>query len=123
MVAEERRDFAAAEEAYRTALEIKQTFDDQHSAASTWHQLGMVAQERRDLAAAEEAYRTALDIFVAANDEHSAATVIGSCARLGQADPDRAEGLTAMVAGQTEMDAEDVRNLFFKAVSNAEEQA
>ncbi len=122
IVAQERRDFAAAEEAYRKALEIFQTFDDPHSAALTWHQLGMVAEERRDFAAAEEAYRTALEIFVAANNEHSVAIVIRSCARLGRDDPDRTEELVSMVAGRTEMDTDQVRDLFAKTPNDTEDQ-
>jgi tetratricopeptide (TPR) repeat protein len=49
-------------------------FDDRHSAASTYHQLGMVAQEQRRFAEAEDAYRKALEIKVAFNDRHSAAS-------------------------------------------------
>jgi hypothetical protein len=55
MVAEERRCFAEAEEAYKKALEIYVAFDDRHSAASTDHNLGMVAQAQRRFAAAEDA--------------------------------------------------------------------
>ena len=49
-------------------------FDDRHSAASTYHQLGMVAQEQRRFEQAEDYYRQALDIFLEFDDRHSAAT-------------------------------------------------
>jgi tetratricopeptide (TPR) repeat protein len=43
MVAQEQRRFEEAAGGYRKALEIKLAFDDRHSAASTYHQLGIVA--------------------------------------------------------------------------------
>jgi hypothetical protein len=40
MVAQEQRRFTEAEDNYRRALEIKLEFNDRHSTASTYHQLG-----------------------------------------------------------------------------------
>ncbi|MEL7398628.1 MAG: tetratricopeptide repeat protein, partial [Pseudomonadota bacterium] len=120
-VAEERRDFDAAEAAYNTALEIKLWLGDEYEAAGTYHQLGIVAQERRDFDAAEAAYNTALEIFVRIGDEHSAVVVIAGIARLAAADPDRRDSLTSFVAKHTEMAAEDVAELFAKAQPNDED--
>ena len=41
MIAEERRDFAAAEQWYRKSLAIEEKHGNEHDAASTYHQLGM----------------------------------------------------------------------------------
>ena len=62
MIAEERRDFAAAEQWYRKSLAIKEKQGNEHGAASTYHQLGVIAEERRDFAAAEQWYRRSLAI-------------------------------------------------------------
>ncbi|HYH67615.1 MAG TPA: CHAT domain-containing protein [Urbifossiella sp.] len=73
MVAQERRDLAAAEGWYRKSLEIKERQGDEHGAAITYHHLGMVARERRDLAAAEGWYRKSLEIKERQKNEHGAA--------------------------------------------------
>jgi tetratricopeptide (TPR) repeat protein len=71
-VAQQQRRFADAETAYRQALDLKLEFNNRHSAASTYHQLGMLAQEQRRFADAETAYRQALDLYLEFNDRHSA---------------------------------------------------
>ena len=49
-VAQDQRRFTDAEQAYRQALDLKLEFDDRHSAAGTYGQLGVVAQEQRRFA-------------------------------------------------------------------------
>jgi tetratricopeptide (TPR) repeat protein len=77
MIAQERDDFAAAEQWYRKALAISEKQGNEHGAASTYHQLGMIAQERDDFAAAEQWYRKALAIFEKQGNEHDAARIYG----------------------------------------------
>jgi tetratricopeptide (TPR) repeat protein len=81
-VAQQQRRFEEAEAAYKKALEIKLDFDDRHSAASTYHQLGRVAEEQRRFEEAEAAYKKALEVFVAFHNAHDASVVLGSFARL-----------------------------------------
>ena len=62
MIAQEQRDFAAAERWYQKALAIKEKQGNEHGAAITYHQLGIIAEEQRDFAAAERWYQKALAI-------------------------------------------------------------
>ena len=62
-----------AETAYRQALDINLEFGDRHSAAGTYHQLGIVAQDQRRFDEAETNYRQALDIYLEFGDRHNAA--------------------------------------------------
>jgi tetratricopeptide (TPR) repeat protein len=77
MIAEEQRDFPAAEGWYRKSLAIKEKQGDEHGAAMTYHQLGRIAEEQRDFAAAETWYRKALPVWEKLGDEHSAASTYG----------------------------------------------
>ena len=45
MIAQEQRDFAAAERWYQKALAIKEKQGNEHGAASTYHQLGRIAHQ------------------------------------------------------------------------------
>ncbi|MGA2150016.1 MAG: CHAT domain-containing protein, partial [Bryobacteraceae bacterium] len=74
IVAQERRDFAMAEQWYRKSLAISEKQGDEPHTAGTYHQLGRVAQDRRDLTAAEEWYQKSLAIKEKQGDEHGAAT-------------------------------------------------
>ena len=73
MVAEERRDFAAAEQRYLRSLAISEKQGNQHGAAITYHQLGGVALERRDFGAAEQWYLRSLAISEKQGNQHGAA--------------------------------------------------
>jgi tetratricopeptide (TPR) repeat protein len=77
MVAEEQRDFSAAEAWYHQAMTIEEKQGDEHRASSTYHQLGMVAEEQRDFSAAEAWYRKALAIKEKLGNEHGAAITYG----------------------------------------------
>ena len=72
-IAEEQRDFSAAEHWYHKALAIKVKLGDEHDAALAYHHLGIIAQERRDFGAAEHWYQKALAIDEKLGDEHGAA--------------------------------------------------
>jgi tetratricopeptide (TPR) repeat protein len=84
IVAEEQRQWAAAEAYYQQALAIDQEFGNRYSQASTYHQLGSVAQEQRQWAAAKGYYQQALAIFQAFNDRYSQATVYHQLGRVAQ---------------------------------------
>ena len=73
MIAQERRDFASAEQWYRKSLAIKEKQGDEHGAAIAYGQLGTIAQEQCDFASAEQWYRKSLAIFEKQGNEHSAA--------------------------------------------------
>ena len=77
MIAEEQRDFQAAEWWYQKALAIWEKQGNEHNAASTYHQLGVIAQEQRDFQAAEWWYQKALAIKEKQGDEHGAALTYG----------------------------------------------
>ncbi|RDE48755.1 MAG: CHAT domain-containing protein [Candidatus Accumulibacter meliphilus] len=74
MVAQERRDFEAAEAWYGKALEIEKRQGNEHGAANTFRQLGNLALARWHLEAAEAWYSKALPIFERQRDEDSAAS-------------------------------------------------
>ncbi|WP_170113261.1 tetratricopeptide repeat protein [Ahniella affigens] len=74
-VAQERREFDAAEAWYRKSLAIEERQGNEHGAALTYHQLGRVAQERRDFDAAEAWYRKSLAIEERQNNEQGAASI------------------------------------------------
>jgi tetratricopeptide (TPR) repeat protein len=79
-VAQEQRRLEEAEQLYRQALDLKLEFNDRHSAASTYHALGMVAQEQRRLEEAEQHYRNAVKTYQDQSDQRAAsqsATALG----------------------------------------------
>jgi len=72
-LAEEQRDFAAAEKWYLKSLEITEKLNIEHVTAKTYHQLGRIAQEKREFAAAEKWYLKSLEISEKLGNEHGAA--------------------------------------------------
>ncbi|MDR1736138.1 MAG: tetratricopeptide repeat protein [Oscillospiraceae bacterium] len=72
MVAEEKRDFVAAEAWYKQSLEIELKQGNEYGAAQTYHQFGMIAEDKRDFDAAEGWYKKALRIKLKHGDEHGA---------------------------------------------------
>ena len=83
-VAQERRDFAAAEQWYRKSLAISEKEGDEHNAAMSYHQLGRVAEEQRDFAAAEQWYRKSLAIREKQGNEHGAASTYHQLGRVAE---------------------------------------
>ena len=73
MVAQERRDLAAAEQWYLKSLAISEEQGEEHVAATTYHELGRLAESRRDFAAAEQWSLNALAIWENQGDEPRAA--------------------------------------------------
>jgi Tfp pilus assembly protein PilF len=76
VVAQEQRQWAAAEGYYKEALQICIDFNDRDGQAKTLHNLGVVAQEQRQWAAAEGYYKEALQIYIDFNDRHSQASTL-----------------------------------------------
>ena len=74
VIAQEGRDFDAAEDWYKKALAIELEQGNEYSAAINYHQLGSVAQDRRDFDAAENWYKKALAIKLKQGNEHGAAS-------------------------------------------------
>jgi tetratricopeptide (TPR) repeat protein len=74
-VYKERRNFEAAEQWFRKALEVNERLGDKHwhSVADTYYQLGMVAQERQDFESSERWYGKALELRERQRDEYCAA--------------------------------------------------
>ncbi len=75
MIAQEQRDFVAAESWYRKALSAEEELGDRYGAAITYQQLGRVAQAQRDFSAAEQWYRKSLAIEEKQGDEQGAAVI------------------------------------------------
>ena len=84
IIAQEQRDFAAAEQWYRKSLAIDEKQGNEHGAAITYYQLGIIAQEQRDFAAAEQWYRKSLAIDEKQGNEHGAASSYGQLGLLAE---------------------------------------
>ena len=69
MIAQQQRDFAAAEGWYTKSLEIKEKQGNQHGAASTYHQLGRVAQERQQSEVSGEWFVKSIVAFRQSGDQ------------------------------------------------------
>jgi len=61
-LAQDRGDYAEAEQRYQQALQIHEQLGSQADVAGSYHQLGIVAQHRGDYAEAEQRYQQALQI-------------------------------------------------------------
>jgi tetratricopeptide (TPR) repeat protein len=86
-----------AEEYYQKALAIYIDFNDRHSQASTYHNLGGAAQEQRQWAQAEQYYQKALAIFIEFDDQYWAGNTFRRLAHLWQESGDN--NLPSRVAG------------------------
>ncbi|MCO5191024.1 MAG: tetratricopeptide repeat protein [Anaerolineae bacterium] len=84
-VAQEQRQWDAAEAYYQQALTIFREFNDRYSQATVLHQLGIVAQAQRQWDSAEAYYQQALTIFREFNDRHPQATVLHQLGMVAQA--------------------------------------
>ncbi|MHB9107035.1 MAG: tetratricopeptide repeat protein [Armatimonadota bacterium] len=84
IVAEMRRDFAAAEAWCHKALAIFEEQEHEHGAASTYHQLGVVATDRWNFAVAETWYRKALAIFEKMGNEQGASGTYHQLGRVAE---------------------------------------
>jgi tetratricopeptide (TPR) repeat protein len=84
IIAQERRDYAAAEQWYRKALAISEKHGIEHGAARTYHHLGIIAAERREFAAAEQWYQKSLTIDEKLGNEHGAARTYHELGRIAQ---------------------------------------
>ncbi len=76
IVAQEQRQWPAAEGYYKEALQIKIEFKDRYEQAGTLHQLGRVAQEQRQWPAAEGYYKEALQIKIEFKDRYEQASTL-----------------------------------------------
>ncbi|MDR3000769.1 MAG: tetratricopeptide repeat protein [Fibromonadaceae bacterium] len=74
MIAEEQRDFQAAEKWYEKTLEIELKQGNEYGAASTYHQLGIIAQEQREFQVAEKWHEKTLEINLKQGNEYGAAS-------------------------------------------------
>ncbi|MFC3962140.1 tetratricopeptide repeat protein, partial [Nocardia jiangsuensis] len=96
-VAQDQRRFDQAEDYYRQALDLKLEFGDRHSAASTYHQLGMVAQEQRRFDQAENHIRQALQAYRDTDDERGASQVTTTLGRVLAHTGQHTEAFTVLV--------------------------
>ena len=82
IIAEEQRDFAAAEVWYKKSLAISEKQGNEYNAANTYHQLGRIVEKRRDFPQAGDFYLRSIKIFADTNDTHNLMIAIRSYARL-----------------------------------------
>jgi tetratricopeptide (TPR) repeat protein len=112
-VAQEQRKWQQAEEYYQKALKIYIEFEDRHSQANTYHQLGTVAQEQRMWDVARENLLKSLQIFVEFGDENGGKIALSSLDRLWQATRDRqVPAAVAQIMGITQEEAEELLGSF-----------
>jgi len=111
MVAQERRQWAQAEQYYQQALQLYIEFNDRYSQASTYHQLGMVAEEQRQWAQAEQYYQQALQLYIEFNDRYEQA---GTYHQLGMVAEEQRQWMQAreyfLRALKTYVDYNDTHN-------------
>ncbi len=74
IIAQEQRDFAAAELWCKKSLAIEEKQGNENGVAKTYHQLGRIAEEQRDFSVAEQWYKKTLAINKKQNNEYEAAT-------------------------------------------------
>jgi hypothetical protein len=111
-VAQEQRQWAAAEGYYQQALAIYVEFDDRYSQASTYHQLGIVAEEQRQWAKAREYLLKDLTISAEFEDWEGAGITLRSLARVWRASGDATlPAAVAEILGVTPAEAESLLNL------------
>jgi tetratricopeptide (TPR) repeat protein len=83
-VAQETRQYEAAERYYQQALEIKIEYGDRYTQASTYNQLASLAVELENIPEARTYLQQAMTIFVEFGDEHSIAIVQRNLDRLSE---------------------------------------
>ena len=91
VIAQERRDSAAAEGWYKKSLAIDEKQGNEHGTAITYHQLGVIAQERRNFADAEAWFKKALAIFRKQGTEHDVASTYHQLGRIAEEQRDFAD--------------------------------
>jgi tetratricopeptide (TPR) repeat protein len=84
-VAEEQRQWPAAEASYKEALQILIDFNDRFSQAKTLHHLGIVAEEQHRWPAAEAYFKEALQIKIDFKDRFSQAATLHNLGVVAQA--------------------------------------
>ena len=82
-IAEEQRNFGAAEQWHKKTLAIDEKQGNEHGAAGTYHQLGVIAQEQRDFDAANLWFKKALEIKEK-QGEHGAASTYHQLGMIAQ---------------------------------------
>ena len=81
-IAQEQRDFAAAEGWYKKALAITEKQGNEHGAAGTYHQLGRIAEEQQDFPQACNFYLKSIQMLTNTNNAYNLVVAICSYARL-----------------------------------------
>src|SRR5205807_6642711 len=75
-IAEEQRDFGAAEEWYRKSLAIKEKLGDEHFAASTYGELGLLAGRQGNFLDCGQWLIKCMLAFIRTKDQHLAAQTV-----------------------------------------------
>ena len=90
-------------------MQIKIDFNDRHSQARTYHNLGRVAEEQRQWAQAREYFLQALEVYVSYQDTYNGSIVLSSLARLWQSSGDASlPAAIASIVGTTPAEAEEL---------------
>ena len=84
IVAQEQRQWQAAEKYLKDALQIYIEFNDRYEQAKTLHNLGIVAQEQRQWQEAEKYYKDALEIDIEFNDRYEKAGTLHQLGMVAQ---------------------------------------
>lgn len=84
MIAQQRRDFNAAETWYRKSLAIEERLENGYGAAQTYHQLGNIAVERRDFNTAEAWYWKSLEVREKLGDDFGTAQTYHQLGRIAE---------------------------------------
>lgn len=82
IIAQEYRDFKAAEQWYEQALTISEKHGNEARSAMTYHQLGRVAEEQRDFKAAEQWFKQSLALKEKYGNEHDLSSTYQQLGRI-----------------------------------------
>lgn len=83
-IAQEQRDFVAAEQWYRKSLVVEENLGNEQRIAIVYHQLGRIAQDQRDFATAEQWHRKALTLKEKVGDEREIAAAYHQLGRIAE---------------------------------------
>ena len=121
VIAQEQRDFQAAEGWYQKSLAIEEKHGDEYGAALTYGQLGVLAAKQRDVQSAAAHFLKAIEGLANTGDEYHLAITVCNYARLLHTAP--SSGREALRSRWEEQMPKEMTECLEEAWKNMEEDA